>query len=125
MRVEADVVGAAPAGVELVHGLPGALEVAAERVSPAVLLLRIVGGVRLRDATPTAAPDGATVNPAELRVSIDKRLDIEGINTPTAKDIDIHREGDGWVAIADYEEVAPLFGNVSLLLQFHKQVKLQ
>ena len=93
------------------------------RVTPVYLTYLSV--TKIMDQTAKDVPDGATVNPAELRVSIDKRLNIEGINTPTAKEIDIHREGDGWVAIADYEEVAPLFGNVSLLLQFHKQVKLQ
>jgi len=37
----------------------------------------------------------------------------------------VHREGDHWVAIAKYEEVAPLFGNLSLLMEFNKQVELQ
>jgi hypothetical protein len=63
-------------------------------------------------------------NAALVRVAIEKHLDIEGINVPTAKDIKIQREGEDWVAIADYEELAPLAGNVSLLVQFHKQVKL-
>jgi hypothetical protein len=70
------------------------------------------------------AKGGDTTNAQSLRVSLEKRFDIEGIEHPTTKDIDIHRDGDHWVAIADYEDLAPLFGNVSLLVQFHKQVEV-
>ena len=68
------------------------------------------------------AKAGDTVNVVALRTGLDKRFYIEGIEHPTTKDIDIHREGEHWVAIIDYEDVAPMFGNVSLLVQFHKQV---
>ncbi len=60
-----------------------------------------------------------------LRNSLEKRFDIESIEHPTARDIDIHRDGDHWVASVDYEDLAPMFGNVSLLVQFHKQVDMQ
>jgi hypothetical protein len=71
------------------------------------------------------AKAGDTVNVPALRVSLEKRFDIEGIEHPTVKDIDIHREGEHWVAIVDYEDMAPMFGNVSLLVQFHKQVEVR
>jgi hypothetical protein len=60
-----------------------------------------------------------------LRNSLDKHFQVGYIEHPSAKDIDIHREGGHWVAIADYEDVAPLFGDLSLLVQFHKQVEIQ
>ena len=93
------------------------------RVTPVYLTYMSVS--KIMDQLAKDVPAGSQVNPAELRVALDKRFDIEGINSPTAKDIDIHRDGDNWVAIAEYEEVAPLFGNVSLLAQFRKQVTLQ
>jgi hypothetical protein len=93
------------------------------RITPVYLTYMSVS--KIMDQLTKDTPAGSQFSAAELRVSIDKRLDIEGINSPTSKDIDIHRDGDHWVAIADYEEVAPLFGNVSLLAQFHKQVTLQ
>ena len=65
------------------------------------------------------------INPVALRASIEKRFDVEYVDRPTAKEIDIHREGDKWVAVADYEDPAPLFGNVLILVQFRKQVDLQ
>jgi hypothetical protein len=93
------------------------------RITPVYLTYMSV--TKIMDQLAKEVPEGAPVNPAELRVSLDKRFDIEGINSPTAKDIDIHRDGDHWVAIADYEEVAPLFANISILAQFRKQVTLQ
>jgi hypothetical protein len=93
------------------------------RVTPVYLTYMSVA--KIMDQLSKEAPEGTQVNPAVLRVSLDKRFDIEGINSPTSKDIDIRRDGDHWIAIADYEEVAPLFANVSMLLQFHKQVTLQ
>ena len=71
------------------------------------------------------AKSSSTTNPTELRNSLAKHFDIESIERPGIKDIDIHRDGDRFVAIADYEDVAPLFGNISLLVQFHKQVEMQ
>jgi hypothetical protein len=67
---------------------------------------------------------GETSTADGLRNSLGKHFDIEGIEKPTVKDIDIHREGSHWVAIGDYEDVAPMFGNISLLVQFHKQVDI-
>jgi hypothetical protein len=68
---------------------------------------------------------GEAVNATEVHRSIERRFDVEYVDRPDAKDIDVHREGDTWLAIAKYEEVAPLFGNVSLLIQFDKRVELK
>jgi hypothetical protein len=70
------------------------------------------------------AKGGDTTNAQALRVSLEKHFDIEGITHPTIQDVDIHRENEHWVAIVDYEDLAPIFGNVSLLVQFHKQVEV-
>ena len=71
------------------------------------------------------ARGGDTTNATTLRNALEKHFDIESITVPATKEIDIHRENEHWVAIADYEEVAPLFSNVSLLVQFHKVVVVQ
>lgn len=81
--------------------------------------------VKVLEQTVSEAKGEGTLNPAEIRGSIEKRFNVEYVDTPDAKDIDIHRDGDHWVAIAKYEELAPLFGNISLLLQFDKQVELK
>jgi hypothetical protein len=72
--------------------------------------------------TVTEAKGGDTTSAQSLRVSLEKHFDIEGITHPEIQDVDIHRENEQWVAVVDYEDVAPMFGNVSLLVQFHKEV---
>jgi hypothetical protein len=69
-------------------------------------------------------PDAQSITADTLRQSLNKSFDIETIEFPTTKDIDIHRDGNGWVAIADYQDVAPLFGDLSIMVQFHKEVDL-
>jgi Domain of unknown function (DUF4845) len=65
------------------------------------------------------------VNPADVHQSLEKRFDIEYVENPAAKDVDVHRDGDHWVAVAQWEETAPLFGNISLLMEFSKRVDLK
>jgi hypothetical protein len=65
------------------------------------------------------------LNPTSVRAALEKRFDVEYVDRPSPKDIDVHRDGDHWVVVADYEDVAPLFANVSILVQFHKQVDLK
>ncbi len=65
------------------------------------------------------------VNPVEVHKSLEKHFDIEYVENPAAKDVDIHRDGDHWVAVAQWDETAPLFGNMSLLVEFDKQVDLK
>jgi hypothetical protein len=81
--------------------------------------------VRALEQLATESKGESQINPSAVRASLDKRFDVEYVDHPAGKDIDVHREGDHWVAIADYEDVAPLIGNVSILVQFHKQVELQ
>jgi hypothetical protein len=66
-----------------------------------------------------------STNAQSLRVALEKHFDIESITKPNPREIDIHRENDHWVAIADYEDLAPMFGNVSLLVQFHKESEVR
>jgi hypothetical protein len=64
------------------------------------------------------------LSPQRIRSSIERRFDIEAISYPTAREVEIRREGPGWVLEASYEDLAPLFANVSLLLAFDKQVEI-
>jgi hypothetical protein len=79
---------------------------------------------RSLERLPEQNTDAQSITAAALRDSLNKSFDIETIEFPTTKDIDIHRDGDHWVAIADYQDVAPLFGDLSLQVQFHKEVDL-
>ncbi|HEY5019807.1 MAG TPA: DUF4845 domain-containing protein [Steroidobacteraceae bacterium] len=95
------------------------------RLAPMYLnYMRVVKSLS-RMVTETQGAGTTAATPQAMRVTLGKLFDIESIEHPDIKDIDIHREGDHFVAIADYEDVAPMFGNVSLLVQFHKQVDMQ
>jgi hypothetical protein len=71
------------------------------------------------------AKSGVAADPILLRTSIEKNFDVQSIEHPSPKDLDVHREGDHMVIVADYEDVVPLFGNLSLLVQFNKRVDMQ
>ena len=68
--------------------------------------------------------DPGSTSPDAVQNALGKRFDVESITHPGPKEIEIHRDGDHWSMVADYEETAPLFYNILLLLQFHKQVDL-
>jgi hypothetical protein len=59
-----------------------------------------------------------------LRVALDKRLDIEGVEFPTIKEFTIKKSGQGWVMEVNYEESIPYISNVNLLTSFKKTVQV-
>ena len=93
------------------------------RLTP--IYLNYFSVARSLEQTAMQFQDGGQINPTEVRTTLDKHFDIESVEFPTAKDIDIHRTGEDWVMIADYEGVAPLFANVSIVVDFHKEVELR
>ena len=93
------------------------------RLTP--LYLNYFRVARSLEQTATQFQDGGQVNPQQVRSTIDKHFDIESIEFPTAKDIDIHRQGEGWVMVAEYEGYAPLFANIALVIDFRKEVELR
>ena len=70
------------------------------------------------------AKSGDATSAQTLRTALEKHFNVDYIDHPDIKDIDIHREGDHWVEIADYEETVALFYNISLLVQFHRETDI-
>ena len=64
--------------------------------------------------------NGGKVSPQGVRIALEKRFDIESITFPTVQDIVVRQDGGGWVIEAKYEDSAPLFGNISLTVDFDK-----
>jgi hypothetical protein len=81
--------------------------------------------VRSLEQLAADSKDDPQINPVSVRNALERRFDVEYVDRPSAKDIDVHREGDHWVAVAEYEDLAPMVGNVSILVQFNKQVILK
>jgi hypothetical protein len=71
-----------------------------------------------------AKADASTgqVNPQAIKNSLEKRLDVEGIDYPELKDFAVRRDSDGFFLEIDYEETVPFIGNVALLTTFKKSV---
>lgn len=64
--------------------------------------------------------------PGTVQSSINRRFNVGYVDKPAAKDIRVFRNATGkWEMEADYEEVAPLFGNLYVLMQFKKSVPIQ
>ena len=101
----------------------GVLVYAGIRLTP--IYLNYFRVVRAMQQLAEESKGESQINPVAVRLALEKRFDVEYVDHPTAKEIDIHRDGEHWVAVADYEELAPLVGNVSILVQFSKQVELQ
>jgi hypothetical protein len=62
---------------------------------------------------------------ANVRVAIERFLDVEGVEYPKAADILIRRDSGTWIVQAQYEDSAPLFSNISLLVAFDKTVTIR
>jgi hypothetical protein len=62
----------------------------------------------------------STLTPNLIRSTLAKHFDIESITFPETKDVTITRDGSGWAIEAKFEDTAPLFGNISLIIDFDK-----
>jgi hypothetical protein len=61
---------------------------------------------------------------AAIRTAIQKNFDIQSVDYPETKDLKITREGKSWTVSATYDDQAPLFSNVFILVTFDKSVTL-
>lgn len=77
----------------------------------------------LNELTTEYGTGGAT--PDSIRGSLQKRFDVEGVDYPTVKDINIVPDGHGFTVEAAYYDQAPLFAHITLQVQFDKTVILR
>jgi hypothetical protein len=61
---------------------------------------------------------------ANIRNAVEKHLNVESVDYPDIKDIKITRDGKKWIISAAYDDQAPLFANVFILVSFDKSVTL-
>ena len=60
-----------------------------------------------------------------IRNVVMKHFNVDEIDYPSDKDIKIVRENSIWTLEANYEDQAPLFANIAILVTFNKKVKLK
>jgi hypothetical protein len=63
-------------------------------------------------------------NATVIRNTIQRHFDIESVSYPESKDIKVTRDGRNWVVSAAYDDQAPLFANMFILVAFDKSVTL-
>jgi hypothetical protein len=68
--------------------------------------------------------DVATLTPRAIRATLSKHFDIESITFPGVQDVTVTRDGSGWTIEAKFEDSAPLFGNISMVVDFDKVSKI-
>jgi hypothetical protein len=66
----------------------------------------------------------AADNQAAVRTALEKHLNIESVDFPDVKDLKITRDGKSWVVNAAYDDQAPLFSNIFILISFDKTVTI-
>jgi Domain of unknown function (DUF4845) len=69
--------------------------------------------------------DNGTATAAAIRAAVGKHFDVEYISYPDIKDLKITRDNGTWKVEANYDDQAPLFANVAILVTFDKTVKLK
>lgn len=77
----------------------------------------------VRAVEQAAADNRGATDSTPIRTAIDRHFEIDMVEFPTTKDIKITRDGGGWLIEAAYDDEAPLFANVSLHVNFDKQVR--
>ena len=73
----------------------------------------------------TMTKDSGFETAAEIRDKADRRFDISYVHSITPKDLNIKTYGQSWMVTAKYESRVHLFFNVSVVMDFHKQVKVK
>jgi hypothetical protein len=74
-------------------------------------------------ADSTAADEVASVG--SVRSSLERYFDVESVDYPKVSEVEIRRDSGTWIVQAQYEDTAPLFSNISILVEFDKTVTLK
>ncbi len=80
--------------------------------------------VRSLEQTAKEHAGDESLTAAAVRNTLEKHFDIESVDFPAVKDVIVRREGQTWVEQSSYEDTAPLFANISLLVKFDKRVEI-
>jgi hypothetical protein len=61
------------------------------------------------------------INATAVRTELINHLYIDSVTYPTADAVEVKRDGDKWVLQTNYEDEAPLFAGISLVVKFVKR----
>lgn len=72
------------------------------------------------EETASSFKDGETAEPRAIRNILERHFEVDSIDFPSVNDVTIKKNGGAWVIEAKYQDVAPLFANLSLIVDFDK-----
>ena len=90
------------------------------RLTPVYLNYMRVARSLDQTASSVTVAEGGPVDRQSIINALSRHFEVESIDFPSVKDITIQRDGTSWALEAKYQDTAPLFGNVSLLIDFDK-----
>lgn len=107
------------AGVSLSGLLVSAVIIAAIALVGMRVIPLVIEYYQIVKAVKTVSNDpNARTSIAEARKAFDRHATIDNIASVTPQDLEITKDGNDLVIAFGYEKRVPLFGNVSLLLDF-------
>jgi uncharacterized protein DUF4845 len=112
--------GATFLGMVTIIAILGFALYAAIRLTP--VYLEYVAVVRALDQTAKESTGGTS--PTDLRNALDRRWTVEDIHSLQPQDVEIKKAGTGYTMRAWYRAETPFVGNVSLVADFDKTVKV-
>ena len=76
------------------------------------------------DVVKSEFKDGGGNSQQEIRKVLERNLGVQSVDYPDVKDFKITKDGRQWVVSIAYDDQAPLFSNVFILVSFDKAVRL-
>jgi Domain of unknown function (DUF4845) len=61
---------------------------------------------------------------SEIKSSLTKRININNIDDITQNDISLNRQGNAFKVLINYEVVKPIYGNLSVLIEFNDEIEV-
>lgn len=95
---------------------------AAIRMTP--IYLNYMKVAKAMEQVATDSRGDEQINVQALRSSLRKHFEIDSVDFPMPEQVAFVRDGKQWVAELRYEDTAPLFGNIGLLVRFDKRVPI-
>lgn len=80
--------------------------------------------VQAMKGTATVLKSDETLSPQTVINTLAKRFDTDYVDVLSATEVEVTRDGEGWVMYAAYEEEIEYFANLHLLLKFDESVPI-
>ena len=109
-------------GLLFVLAMAGALLYAGIRLAPLYLNYMKVARALAAVASESKADNP---DPAALRTALARQWEIQSLDSPDFKEVEITKEDNGVTMHVSYDDSVPYIGNVSLSVHFERTTKVQ